>query len=280
MKVFAASMNTPTPAFLAAVAGLTEAGHRVDFFKHRSGNESYRDYRGALISLGDFTTPDAMPIKLALVRAVMEVPTCFFLDRPPYQGAAEKFWASALFADTTGAALHRSEMIVAARDWRQRIERVLKLFASKGLSESGVVPAHSSMAEDGCWDPTPFYSVPSIPTAKDRSMITISDDSPPYKDLARANVAVRSRNGKDSSSLWFPMAVACAKLRTVYCDREYNPTLRFDEAKARSLTPMDRERIVDEQSAAVMSGVPGAEQSAQQLDKLFTDIVRKSKPIM
>lgn len=154
MRIAAFSLNETTSDFKAAIAALRYSGHVVDLYRKRSFYDSLHGYTAAIISLGDWTDDSALNVKLAAAKAACELPTCYFLDAPPFRSHVEDFWRSAIYGETAAAMQHRAELTKALKsdEWRPKIEAVVQKWACPDD-----LPAIRPWCD---WDAGPFETPP------------------------------------------------------------------------------------------------------------------------
>ncbi len=277
MRIFAASLEEPTPAFLSAVAALKLARHEVDFFRHRSYAEPVKQYQAALVGVGDFTSEASMRTKLAITKACAVLPVCYFLDRSsePMYAESDQFWKSAIFSEGASAGVHRAEMLTAMKHEQSKlaVERVLdqwRLLAMGDLNV-GLTPTFQVLESDREWNPTPFVDVQERITRKDVPLTIAKGDVAEQSLIARSVMVERDRSDLNGfRPRWSPLPVVCATFRTLYSD------VVFDEQPLEAPPAgLERDRLVDQQRRKFLTKT-SREDSAATLDKLFRLQIRNA----
>lgn len=273
-RFLALSIERPTLAFRQACDALTLAEHIVDLKPERSFSDPCKGYNGLLLSLGDYSSDYSCRVKLAAVRASLELPTIYFLDRPlTIIPSVEMFWKSALFGETASAMMHRSQMHRAMReDWYTRIEG--KLFEWRNPPpERTITPALDSLNVTNGWDPTAVYcdSFRPIATRKEIEVLEMESDEPvDHRKIARSRILFRKRAKKEIvSDLWMPLAVVAASHRTYYADPAWHKS---------KLPEKDQVEVeADKQRRELLGSVRPVAKAVEELSNLVVTMLRRKK---
>jgi hypothetical protein len=274
MRIFAASLEAPTRAFLAALDALRSCRHEVDLWRERSFAESVQGYNLALVGVGDFTSEDAKRTKLAIAKAAIHMPVLYFLDRPTegMDQEPEHFWKDAIFREGSMGALHRAEMLSAMRsDLKPKIDALLESWRRQNFV--GITP---TFRPDGVmdWNPTPWMPFRGSNTRKDTPLTITKDDDLDPGLVARAFCVQRDRPEMNGwRPLWSPLAVTCARNRTLYADPAFNDLYYGEPADHAWPSTDERNRLVERQAAEFLTN-KSEETSAAELNEMVLGFMR------